>query len=81
MNNAQLIVRKVHADTVSALKNRAARAGVSTEEEHRRILEGTLSAPRKRSFAEVLLSMPKGGEDSDFARLGRRASRKVSLVK
>ena len=39
---AQLLVRKVDERIVSALKERAARHGVSAEEEHRRILIETL---------------------------------------
>lgn len=62
-----LIVRNVDAQIVKSLKERAARNGRSAEAEHRAILEAALRRPRKRSFYEVLASMPNVGEDSDFA--------------
>ena len=62
-----LIVRNVDAQIVKSLKERAARNGRSAEAEHRAILEAALRGPRKRSFYEVLASMPNVGEDSDFA--------------
>jgi plasmid stability protein len=64
-----LIVRNVEAEVVQLLKERAARNGRSAEAEHREILKAALSQPRKRSFNEVLLSMPNVGEDADFERL------------
>lgn len=65
---SQLVVRNIEPPLVLALKQRAARLGHSAEEEHRRILEEALKAPRKRSFAEFLASMPDVGTDEDFAR-------------
>jgi plasmid stability protein len=62
-----LIVRKVEAETVKALKEQAARNGRSAEAEHRAILEAALRRPRKRSLYEVLAAMPDVGKDSDFA--------------
>jgi antitoxin FitA len=62
-----LIVRNVDAEIVKSLKQQAARHGRSAEAEHRAILEAALRRPRKRSFYEVLASMPNVGEDSDFA--------------
>jgi plasmid stability protein len=62
-----LIVRNVDAEIVQSLKERAARNGRSAEAEHRAILDAALKRPRKRSFYEVLASMPNVGEDSDFA--------------
>ena len=64
-----LIVRNVEAEVVQLLKERAARNGRSAEAEHREILKAALSQPRKRSFNEILLSMPNVGEDADFERL------------
>jgi plasmid stability protein len=64
-----LVVRNVEAEVVQLLKERAARNGRSAEAEHREILKAALSQPRKRSFNEVLLSMPNVGEDADFERL------------
>jgi hypothetical protein len=41
------------------------------EEAHRRVLRGTLLSPKpKKTFKEVLLEMPRGGEDSIFERPG-----------
>ena len=61
-----LIVRKVEAETVKALKEQAARNGRSAEAEHRAILEAALRRPRKRSVSEALAAIPNGGRDSDF---------------
>jgi len=61
-----LIVRNVEAEVVKSLKAQAARNGRSAEAEHREILKAALLRPRKRSFSEVLASMPNVGEDSDF---------------
>ncbi len=61
-----LIVRKVEPEIVKSLKEQAARNGRSAEAEHRAILEAALRRPRKRSFNEVLASMPNVGRDSDF---------------
>jgi plasmid stability protein len=66
---AQLLVRNVDDRLVSELEHRAAQAGVSAEEEHRRILNEAL-APREQrpSFKDHLLSMPDVGEDWMFDR-------------
>lgn len=63
-----LIVRNVGEDIVKSLKKRAAQNGRSAEAEHREILKATLHGPRRRTFNEVVLSMPNVGEDSDFER-------------
>jgi len=57
---AQLIVRKLEDKVVRKLKERAAKCGVSMEEEHRRILRETLlKAPKpKMSFGEFLIAPP-----------------------
>ena len=65
---AQLIVRNIPDELVQALKTRAARHHRSAEQEHREILKAALYAPRRRSVAEVLSSMPNVGRDEDFAR-------------
>lgn len=44
---SQLLVRKVEPQLVRKLKARAAANGVSTEEEHRRILAEVLNRPAK----------------------------------
>jgi antitoxin FitA len=66
---ADLLVRGVDDAVVRALKERAGEHGRSAEAEHRAILASALARPRKRSFAEVLASMPEVGVDSDFERL------------
>jgi len=66
---ANLLVRNLDQGIVDALKRRAAEHGHSAEAEHRRILEQALLEPAKRSFAEVLASMPNVGRDSDFERV------------
>jgi plasmid stability protein len=65
---ANLIVRNLDQRLVDALKQRAARHGRSAEAEHRAILEAALLLTAKKSFAEVLSSMPDVGEDEDFKR-------------
>ena len=65
---ANLVVRNLDLHLVDALKQRASAHGRSAEAEHRVILEEVLLRPRKRSFAEVLASMPNVGQDSDFER-------------
>jgi antitoxin FitA len=64
-----LLVRGVDEEIVRALKERAVAHGRSAEAEHREILAAALVRPRKRSFAEVLASMPDVGADADFERV------------
>jgi plasmid stability protein len=66
---ANLLVRGVDEAVVRALKERAGENGRSAEAEHRAILAQALARPRKRSFAEVLRSMPNVGVDADFERV------------
>lgn len=66
---ANLLVRNVDDEIVKALKARAGEDGISAEAEHRKILESVLLRPRKRSFADALLSIPSVGNDSDFERV------------
>jgi antitoxin FitA len=61
-----LIVRNIGEEIVQSLKEQAVRNGRSAEAEHRAILKAALLRPRKRSFNEVLASMPNVGRDSDF---------------
>ena len=65
------------------LKRRAAEHGVSTEEEHRRILREILE-PKERpkpkmSLKDYLMTMPNVGEDSDFEMPRNGKPRKVDL--
>ena len=66
---ANLLVRNVEDEVVEALKARSGQHGVSAEEEHRRILRSALLRPRRKSFAEVLSTMPDVGQDKDFERV------------
>jgi plasmid stability protein len=61
-----LIVRNVDDAVALALKQAAAAHGRSAEAEHREILKSALCRPARRSFAEVLASMPDVGTDADF---------------
>jgi len=66
---ANLLVRGVDEAIVRALKERAGEHGQSAEAEHRAILAQALARPRRRTFAEVLASMPNVGVDADFERV------------
>ncbi len=74
---ANLIVRNVDERIVRALKSRAGKHGRSAEAEHRELLASALLKSRKKSFVEVLASIPNVGEDPDFARIEDRASPNV----
>lgn len=65
---ANLIVRNIDDRVAQALKERAARHNRSAEAEHRAILEEVLVMVRKKSFAEVIASVPDVGKDEDFER-------------
>lgn len=65
---ANLVVRNVDDDIVQELKKRAGRHGRSAEAEHRLILAKVLKPTKRKTFAQVLSSMPNVGEDSDFER-------------
>jgi antitoxin FitA len=64
-----LLVRGVDDEIVRALKERAGAHGRSAEGEHRAILTAALARPRRRTFAQVLASMPDVGLDADFERV------------
>lgn len=75
---AQLVVRKIEESVVARLRRRAARHGVSLEEEHRRILrEALLPAVGKEAttLKEHLMQMPQGGDDAAFERPPARLRR------
>lgn len=61
-----LVVRNVDEEIALALKQLAASHGRSAEAEHREILKNVLTKPSRRSFAEVIMSMPNVGSDADF---------------
>jgi plasmid stability protein len=66
---ANLLVRCADETLVRALKERAGAHGRSAEADHRAILAAALARPRRRSFADVLASMPEVGTDADFERV------------
>ena len=66
---ANLLVRGVDEAVVRALKERAGEHGQSAEAEHRAILAEVLTRPSRRTFAEVMASMPNVGVDADFGRV------------
>jgi len=61
-----LVVRNVDEGVALALKQLAASHGRSAEAEHREILRNVLTKPSRRSFSEVLMSIPNVGLDTDF---------------
>jgi antitoxin FitA len=61
-----LILHDVSDDDVLALNQLAASAGKTAEAMHLDILKSALQHSKRRSFAEVLSSMPNVGEDADF---------------
>lgn len=61
-----LVVRNIEPAVAQALKQAAAAHGRSAEAEHREILRNALCQPARRTFKEVLASMPDVGEDEDF---------------
>jgi plasmid stability protein len=61
-----LVVRNIEPSVAQALKEAAARHGRSAEAEHREILRAALTRPARRSFKDVLASMPDVGTDEDF---------------
>ena len=67
---AQLIVRKIEDEVVARLRQRAARRGVSTEEEHRRILREAVigRGAQHGSLKDHLARMPDVGNDEVFER-------------
>ena len=74
---ANLLVRNIEERVVQALKKRAGRENISAEALHRKILEEALLS-RRKSFAEVIASMPDAGTDDDFSRPGTPGRRHVS---
>lgn len=61
-----LVVRNIEPEVAQALKEAAARHGRSAEAEHREILRVALSRPARRTFKDVLVSIPDVGTDEDF---------------
>lgn len=66
---ANLLVRNVDDNLVQRLREVAASDGRSAGAEHREISSKALGGTKRRSFAEMLMSMPNVGEDADFVRI------------
>jgi plasmid stability protein len=66
---ASLLVRGLDEALVQTLREVAAAHGRSVEAEHRDILARALRRPKRKTFAEVLMSIPNVGEDADFRRV------------
>ncbi|MBN3744848.1 DNA-binding protein [Burkholderia sp. Se-20373] len=66
---ANLLVRNVDDSIVQSLREQAAANGRSAEAEHRAILSDALGRPKRKTFAQVLMSMPDVGDDADFQRV------------
>ena len=62
---ANLLVRNVDDSIVQSLREQAAANGRSAEAEHRAILAAALGRPKRKTFAQVLMSMPDVGDDAD----------------
>ena len=75
---ADLILRNVDDAIVHALNVRAELEGISAEAEHSTILQRALLRPVKKSFADVLRSIPRVGQDSDFERVQNKGAPDVS---
>jgi hypothetical protein len=78
---AQLVVRRIEESVVVQLRRRAARRGVSMEEEHRRILRAAVlpaDGNERMTLKEYLMEMPREGDDELFAR-PRAKARRVRL--
>ncbi|UTY56225.1 DNA-binding protein [Massilia sp. erpn] len=65
---SQLLIRDLDDEIIIELKRQATANGRSAEAEHREILCNHLLPPfpKKRSFKEVLASMPYFGDDELF---------------
>lgn len=74
---ASLLVRNLDERIVEALKARAVRHKRSAEAEHRALLEQALLGPRRKTFAQVLTSLPNVGRDTDFERVDAEAPARV----
>ncbi|MEY3289373.1 MAG: hypothetical protein RLZZ419_1615 [Pseudomonadota bacterium] len=64
-----LVVRNLDESIINALKQRAVEHQRSTEAEHRAISAEIFLKPPRKTFAEVLASIPDVGTDADFQRI------------
>ena len=66
-----LVVRNLDDALDDALRARAIANGRSAEAEHREIFAEVLGRPQRRSFTDILASMPNVGRNEDFVRLSK----------
>ncbi len=64
-----LTVKNIDTSIINALKERALKHHRTIEAEHRAVLMQALMQPKRKTFAEALLSIPNVGTDNDFERL------------
>jgi plasmid stability protein len=79
---AQLLVRNIEEAIVKKLRLKAAREGVSVEEEHRRILRDVLlpnTARKKKSFKECLLGLSGALRESELMDRSKDLPREIDL--
>lgn len=62
----ELFLKNVSDVVMRALAKRAEAHGRTIEELAKDILDEALKRPERRSFEEILASMPNVGEDEDF---------------
>ena len=66
MDDEIITIRHLDRDILNSLLQQAAAHGRSVEAELHAILHEALARPKRKSFKEVLASMPNVGEDADF---------------
>ena len=74
---AQLLVRDLDESLVKKLKRRARAHGVSTEEEHRRILREALSRPDGKELTLIEFLLSSEGEVAPDVELELDRSREI----
>jgi hypothetical protein len=79
---AQLLVRDLEDEVVSALRTKAAEDGTSVEEAHRRVLRAFAGQRRRRqkNFKTFLLSFPEGKVDEGAFERRRNLPRETDLA-
>jgi hypothetical protein len=79
---AQLLVRDLEDEVVSALRAKAAEDGTSVEEAHRRVLRAFAGqrGQQKKNFKAFLLSFPEGKVDEDAFERRRNLPQEIDLA-
>ena len=71
---AELILHEVEFEIIRRLEHRAASHGITSEAEHRQILQEALAEEvpdpaQYQVLKDILFQMPEGGGDDDFKRV------------